>query len=99
MNYKLHTISKTNRISVDSYESGRRIPSCQLEVQWTKDPPPVVLRQRVTLDGAKHPPNFITVQSDPLPLPLPQGKQILQLMQYIIRYIVYVTLHLKRGVG
>ena len=58
---------------VDSYESGRRIPSCQLRLKWTKSQPPVDIQHRVNLHGARDPPNYITILSDPLP----QGKQVL----------------------
>lgn len=59
--------SQIQKKKVDSYKSGRRIPSCQLQVKWNKDQPPVDFHTRVILCGAKEP-SYITIQSDPLPL-------------------------------
>ena len=52
---------------VDSYESGHRIPSCQLQVMLNKDQPPENVHKIVMLHGAKEPFNCITIQSDLLP--------------------------------
>ena len=47
---------------VDSYESGRRIPSCHLNIMWTKSQQPVELHHRVILQGAREPLNFFIIQ-------------------------------------
>ena len=60
-------LSQIIKKKVDSYESGRRIPSCQLQVKWTEDQPPVHFQTRVNLHGVKEHLNYITIQSDPLP--------------------------------
>ena len=65
---KYNIFSQIARKLVDTYEKGRRVPSCQLQIVWTKEQPPIVFRQKVNLHGAKEPFNYITIQSDPLPL-------------------------------
>ena len=52
---------------VDSYERGRRIPSCQLQVMLNEDQPSGGVHKKVILHGAKKPLNYIIIQSDPLP--------------------------------
>ena len=55
---------------MDNYNGGL-IPSCQLQVKWNKDQPPVAprddLHKKVVLRGAKKPFNHIAIQSDPIP--------------------------------
>ena len=62
MDFDISQIIKKER--VDSYKSGHRIPSCQLQVKWTNDQPPGDIHKQVMLRGAKEPFNCITIQSD-----------------------------------
>ena len=53
---------------VDNFRSGRRIPHCEIKVEWMdEDRRPVKLYHDVELKGAKEPFNYITIESDPLP--------------------------------
>ena len=54
---------------VDQFVPGRRVPSCQLRVEWTgQQEQPVELVHRVGLPGAKEPFNFFFIRILP-----PQG--------------------------
>ena len=51
---------------VDEYKPGRRIPECQLIVQWESDNQrPLQLRHKVYLIGAEAPYNFFHLTVDP----------------------------------
>ena len=53
---------------VDSFESGREIPSCQLAAVWTKrGEQPSQLTHKMTLEGAKEPNNYFTIILDSTP--------------------------------
>ena len=53
------------RESVDSYKPGEPVPSCQLELYWTKrEQPPDKLKHRVKLTGVRHH-TSITITRDP----------------------------------
>lgn len=49
---------------VDSFNQGRRIPSCQLTAEWTKPSKPSRLVHKVTLKGAKGPSNYFRIVLD-----------------------------------
>ena len=49
---------------VDSFETGRGIPSCQLTAVWTKPSKPPALIHKVTLEGAKKPSNYFSIVLD-----------------------------------
>ena len=49
------------KAEVDNFKPGRRIPSCQLQLIWTKDEPPVLLACKVKLLGAKESDNFFNI--------------------------------------
>ena len=47
---------------VDKFVPGRRVPSCQLHVKWTRQQePPPELEHRIVLRGAKKPFNFFLI--------------------------------------
>ena len=54
---------------VDSFETGREIPSCQIRAEWTKPgkPKPSQLTYEVTLVGAKGPKNYFYIELDSTP--------------------------------
>ena len=60
---------------VDKFVLGRRVPSCQLRLEWVGTGQPVVLYHHVTLKGAKELFNCLAIESDadPLPQQHPQG--------------------------
>ena len=66
---------------VDKFVVGKRVPSCQLRLEWVGTGQPVVLFHHVTLKGAKEPFNCLAIESDvhPLPQQPPQGMVYLKL--------------------
>ena len=62
---------------VDSFETGKGIPSCQLTAVWTKPSKPPVLIHQVTLEGAKEPSNYfsIVLDCDPTPPGIPTSHE------------------------
>lgn len=60
---------------VDKFVVGKRVPSCQLRLEWVGTGWPVVLFHHVTLKGAKEPFNCLAIESDvhPLTQQPPQG--------------------------
>ena len=49
---------------VDSYNTGQRIPSCQLTAEWTNQSKPLRSTHQVTLKGAKEPYNYLCIVLD-----------------------------------
>ena len=49
---------------VDSFETGREVPSCQIRAEWTKPGKPSQLTQKVTIKGAKEPKNYFYIELD-----------------------------------
>ena len=62
---------------VDTFEPGKRVPSCQLRLYWVGNEQPTYLCHQIDLIGAKEPVNYISVEFDvnsPLqPPPPPQS--------------------------
>ena len=62
----MHPIPQISRKNADQFEPGRRIPECQLIVEWEKeDQRPVRLRHKVDLIGAEKPYNFMYLTLNP----------------------------------
>ena len=67
--YNIHFghVQVTKR-QVDKFVLGRRVPSCQLRLQWVGTGQPGDLFHHVTLKGAKEPFNSLAIESDADPL-------------------------------
>ena len=50
---------------MDNFKTGRRIPTCQLKLEWIKEKNPVNLDYRLNLLGAKEPFNFMYFSISP----------------------------------
>ena len=62
-NHYPHQISKED---VDSFESSKYVPACELIVEWDQeDQKPVRLRHKVHLKGAKKPHNYFNLNLNP----------------------------------
>ena len=73
MNMLLHTMLRPSacvpyyskqitKKQVDKFVPGRRVPSCQLHIKWTREQePPPELEHTVELQGAKEPFNFFLI--------------------------------------
>ena len=55
---------KITKEQVDSFKPRRRIPSCQLTAEWTKESKPSRLIHQVLLKGAKEPSNYLRIVLD-----------------------------------
>ena len=64
-------ITKEN---VDSFDTGREIPSCHIRAEWTKQDKPSTLTHLVTLKGAKKPNNYFYIELDSIPADTARGK-------------------------
>ena len=62
---------------VDSFDTGREIPSCQIRAEWTKQGKPSTLTHLVTLKGAKKPNNFFYIELDSIP-PVATGGEFMR---------------------
>ena len=52
---------------VDTYKPGQQIPSCQIQLKWTRrEEEPEELLLRVQLIGAKKPYNYFSIARDPI---------------------------------
>ena len=52
---------------VDSFETGREIPSCQIRAEWTEQGQPSQLVHAMTLKGARTPKNYFLIELDSTP--------------------------------
>ena len=65
-----HFLLQITKHQVDTFLPGRRVPSCQLCVEWAgRQQEPLKLAHRVELLGAKEPFNFFLIRPPSLPLP------------------------------
>ena len=62
-------VVQVTKQQVDTFESGKQLPNCQLRLDWIGNEHPTVLCYRVALNGAKEPFNFIAIESGINPLP------------------------------
>ena len=56
-------IVQVTKHQVDIFEPGKRVPSCQLRLDWNGNEQPTALCHHVTINGAKEPFNFIAIES------------------------------------
>ena len=89
------------RKEVDSFNQGRRIPSCQLTAEWTKPSKPSRLIHKVTLKGAKGPSNYFRIVLDLNSVSVDtteSGELLVQAIYYfghsqLLNFQVYVCLY------
>ena len=75
---------------VDSFETGREIPSCQIRAEWTKPGKPSKLKHKVTLIGAKKFQNYFYIVLDSI-LPDTTGGEFMA--QAICVLVLHSVLH------
>ena len=59
-----YLLLKITKAEVDSFKPGKRIPSCHIKAEWTKQSKPPRLKYTVTLQGAKQPSNYFNIDLD-----------------------------------
>ena len=65
---------------VDSFETGREIPSCQIRAEWIKQGEPSQLRQKVNLIGAQKPYDYFNIMLDCIPPDTTRGELLEKLL-------------------
>ena len=78
----MFALTQITKQQVDSFDTGQRIPSCELTAEWTKQTKPLPLNFQVTLKGAREPFNYFTIvlDSDPTQPGIPKGGQTCMIM-------------------
>ena len=78
---------------VDSFETGREIPSCQIRAEWTKQGKPSQLTHEVTLKGAKEPRNYFYIELDSISPDTTGGKFMCWHKPFVYWQLVSVLHH------
>ena len=76
---------------MDSFETGREVPSCQVRAEWTEQGKPSQLTHLVTLKGAKKPNNYFYIELDSTPPDTTEGEFMRWHKPFI--YLLAVAFH------
>ena len=77
---------------MDSFKTGKGIPSCQLTAVWTKPSKPSMLIHQVALKGVKESSNYLHIVLDCDSIPPVQGKLLVQAISLSYSVVTYMCL-------
>ena len=59
------TLSQIAKVDIQQFKSGRTVPACTIELEWTGSGEPKRLSHKVNIIGAKKPDNYFYMRYSP----------------------------------